>query len=119
MWVFSNKTSSNVYLLRSRTHRTRRLKFKIRQKTAVRDLIFVKCHNLETVSVHSNDCRRLDVSALAFWQNWEAPHKLCVPSPPSFVYFSSAFGGNQKQFRYLQLETAMTAFTIMFFVCVI
>lgn len=51
----------------------------------------------------------------AFWQSWEGPLILSVPSPSIFAYYTSAFGDNFKWFGHLLLETTMTELTIVSF----
>lgn len=47
------------------------------------------------------------------------PLILCLPSHPVFAKHSSAFGDKGEQFGYPVLETAMTEFTNIFFLCFI
>lgn len=44
---------------------------------------------------------------------------LRMPSPLMFVYYSSAFGYNARRLGYLLLETTITEFTTISFVCFI
>lgn len=92
------------------------LEFEIRQRTAVRNRIFVVWHNLEMFTGLLKDCYRRYDSVSAFWQNREAFCVLCIPASPMFVKYWSAFGDNARLFGNLLLETKMTEVSIMFFV---
>lgn len=65
------------------------------------------------------DRHRHYVTVPALWQKLEAHSMSCVPSPPMFVYYFSAFSDSALCFGHLLLETAMTAFTFMLFICFI
>lgn len=117
-WFF-NKPYTDLYLMHGGTHKTRASKFEIRQRTAVRNPVFVGWHNLEMFAVPPRDLSRYYVAVTGFWRDWEAHRMLCVPSPPVFAYYSGVLGDGGHCFGHLLRATAITEFTITSFVCFI
>lgn len=74
---------TNMYLMRGGKHRTKVAESKICQGTAVPSSIFVRWQNLKMFAVPPKDCYWHHVSVPTFWQYWEGPRILCVPSPPT------------------------------------
>lgn len=111
------KPYTNMYAMRGETHRTKTLELVTRQRTALCNPIFAGWHNLEMLAVPTKDRYQQYESVPAFWRNWEASRILCVLSLSTPLYDYSLFGENAKRFIYLQLETAITELTIVFFVC--
>lgn len=105
-WLF-DKTYINAYPMRVGTHRIKVMELEICHRTEVRTQGFVGWHKLEMFTVLSKDRHRRYVAVPAFWQNWEAPCILYVPSPPEFVFRLSAFGSTAKRFGYLLVDTAI------------
>lgn len=115
-WFF-DKPYPDMYLIRGGTHQTKVLEPKICQKTAVRNSIFSEWNNLETFAVSPKCRHHYYAMASAFRRNLDAHLMSCIPSSPMFAYYSRAFGNKAPRFDQLVLETAMTEFTVMFFVC--
>lgn len=101
------------------THRTQGLGFGIRHLKAVQKWMFEWLHNLEMFAVPPKIWHLDYVTVPSFWQNIEALRMLCLSSPLVFAFCASGFGANAMRFEHLLLGTAMTEFTIMFFVCFI
>lgn len=115
-WLF-DEPYTNMYLICGGTHRTRAVGIGTRHRVAVRYPIFVRWNNLTMFAVPRLNRYQYYVSVSAFWQNLEAPCIMCIPPHPIFAYYFRAFGETARLFGYLLLETAMTEFTIMYFVC--
>lgn len=108
---------TNMLLMRGGSQCSRALELEIRRRTAVRNLTIVEWHNLEMFAAPPKDQHLHYMSVPAFRQTTEPPRMLCMRSPPLFASYSSTFGNNPLRFGHLLIETAMTKFTIMSFVC--
>lgn len=113
---FFHKLFTNKYLIRGEMHRTRALEFEILQRTAVCSPIFEKWHNSKILLFLQEifTCTTYQCTSLRVMGRLPAFYVCRIPS--MFAHYSCAFGGSAKRFGNLLLETAMTKFTVMYFV---
>lgn len=95
------------------------LEIEKRQRTAVSIPMLAGRHNLERFAVSRKGRHLYYVQVTPSWRALETHGVLCVSTLSMFAYCSGAFGNGGQPYSGLLRGTAITEFTVMYFVCFI
>lgn len=104
-WLF-DESYTNMYLLHGGTNRPRAIKTKVRQRTAVRNLVFGVRYHSKVLAALLTDHILYRITVVMILPNKRPLCVLWVPTPPMIAYYPNAFGDFAHWFGYSLLKAA-------------